>query len=207
MTTLTDLGESLRWLRMQTPSSKRSPRQRKLIEDVCLTHGVELFKGMLVARTSSAADLAGAVANLAQASMRVADVWFTIRTRSAQSIADDVDEFLSEKSISHDRLVKLPGRSGRIWNVDFQTRTDTRSSLVSVLSTGSRSAARSVAEHVLAGWHDLSHMRGQQSIQFVSLVDDTADVWSGEDLKLVESLSEVARWSRPDEFEALLRAA
>jgi hypothetical protein len=50
-------------------------------------------------------------------------------------------------------------------------------------------------------------MRAQQSIQFVSLVDDTADVWSSEDLKLVESLSEVARWSRPDEFEALLRAA
>jgi hypothetical protein len=207
MTTLTDLGESLRWLRMQTPSPKRSPRQRKLIEDVCLTHGVELFKGMLVARIGSTGDLAGAVANLAQASMRVADVWFTIRTRAVQSIADDVDEFLSERSISHDRFVKLPGRSGRVWNVDFQTRTDARSSLVSVLSTGSRSAARGVAEHVLAGWHDLSHMRAQQSIQFVSLVDDTADVWSSEDLKLVESLSEVARWSRPDEFEALLRAA
>jgi hypothetical protein len=139
--------------------------------------------------------------------MRVADVWFTIRTRTVQSIVDDVDDFLTERSIPHDRFVKLPGRSGRVWNVDFQARTDVRSSLISVLSTGSRGAARGVAEHVLAGWHDLSHMHAQQSMQFVSLIDDTSDVWSSEDLKLVESLSEIARWSRPDEFEALLRAA
>jgi hypothetical protein len=205
--TLTDLGESLRWLRMQTPSAKRSPRQRKLIEDVCLTHGVELFKGMLIARAKSPQELGAAVTRVAQAALRISDLWFTLRTRSVQSVTDEVDEFLTDRSISHDRSVKLPGRSGRIWNVDFQTRTDLRSSLVYVLSTGSRSTARSIAEHVVAAWHDLSHMRAQQSIQFVSLIDDTADVWGDEDLQLVESLSEVARWSRPDEFEVLLQAA
>lgn len=207
VTTITDLGESLRWLRTQTPSAKRSPRQRKLIEDVCLTHGVELFKGMLVARAKSPQELAAAVTNLAQAALRVSDLWFTLRTRSVQSITDEVDEFLTDRSISHDRWVKLAGRSGRIWNVDFQTRTDMRSSLVYVLSTGSRSTARSIADHAVAAWHDLSHMRAQQSIQFVSLIDDTADVWGDDDLKLVESLSEVARWSRPDEFERFLQAA
>ncbi len=203
---LTDLGESLRWLRMQSPALKRSPRQRQLIEDVCLTHGVELFKGMLLARSSSA-EMATTVIKVAQASMRVADLWFTLRNRSVQSITDEVDEYLVEKQIKHDRYIKLPGRSGRIWSVDFQTVTDERSALVYVLNTGSRSAARSVAEHAVAAWHDLSHMRAQASMRFVSLIDDTADVWSDEDFKLVESLSDVARWSRPDEFEAMLRAA
>lgn len=205
--TFTDLGESLRWLRMQTPSAKRSPRQRQLIEDVCLTHGVELFKGMLQVRAKSRQELAASVTKVAQAAVRVSDIWFTLRTRSVQSVTDEVDDFLTERAISHDRWVKLPGRSGRSWNVDFQTRTDARSSLVYVLSTGSRSAAKSVAERVVAAWHDLSHMHAQQSIQFVSLVDDTSDVWALEDLRLVESLSEVARWSRPDEFLDLLQAA
>ena len=50
--TLTDLGESLRWLKMQTLSPRRSPKQRKLVEDVCLTHGLEFFRGMLVLRVA-----------------------------------------------------------------------------------------------------------------------------------------------------------
>lgn len=51
--TFTDLCESLWWLRMQTPSPKRSPRQRQLIADACLTHDADLYKGMLVARARS----------------------------------------------------------------------------------------------------------------------------------------------------------
>ena len=34
--TLTDLGETLGWLRMQTLANRRSPKQNKLIEDVAL---------------------------------------------------------------------------------------------------------------------------------------------------------------------------
>src|SRR2546430_11227265 len=45
---ITDLGESLGWLRTQSMSGKRSPKQDKLISDVCMTLGVELFKGQLV---------------------------------------------------------------------------------------------------------------------------------------------------------------
>ena len=41
--TLTDLGETLRWFRMQTTSMRRSPKQSQVIEDICLNHGVELF--------------------------------------------------------------------------------------------------------------------------------------------------------------------
>ena len=42
VTTVSDLGETLRWLRMQTLSPRRSPKQNALIADACLTHGVEL---------------------------------------------------------------------------------------------------------------------------------------------------------------------
>lgn len=78
-----------------------------------------------------------------------------------------------------------------------------------MLSTGSRSAARSVTEHVLAAWHDLNHLAaGPEALRFVSLFDDTADVWTPEDFKLVEPLSTTALWSEPDRFaETLLEAA
>ena len=66
---------------------------------------------------------------------------------------------------------------------------------------------RRLAEHVLAGCVDLNHLKlNQPSIVFVSLFDDTEDVWRPEDFSLLEGHTEIARWSRPDEFENLLRA-
>src|ERR1051325_4107345 len=55
---LTDLGETLRWLKMQTVAQRKSVRQKQLIEDVCLNHGIELFRGMLTTRIEKPDDLA-----------------------------------------------------------------------------------------------------------------------------------------------------
>ena len=205
--TLSDLGETLRWLRMQTVAQRRSPKQRQLIQDVCLTHGVELFRGMLVVRVATPNELAVGITRLAQAALRVADLWFTMRARSVESLTDEVEDFLREREIAFERGERIPGRSGRIWSPDFHTRHPRRSALVYVLSTGSRAAARGVAEHVLAAWFDLSHLQvGPEGLRFISLFDDTLDVWTPEDFRLVEPLSEVTRWSRPDEFADNLAA-
>ncbi len=206
--TLTDLGETVRWLRMQTLALRRSPKQRQMIDDVLMNHSVEFFKGMLIVRLGAADRLADAVLRLGQACLRVADLWFTLRTRAVESVTEEVADYLTEKSIPFDRAKKLVGRSGREWTADFHVRTPDASSLVCVLSTGSRAAGRKIAEHVLATWYDLNALSvGPQPLRFLSLFDDTMDVWQPEDFSLVESVSDVARWSRPDEFEGMLRRA
>ncbi len=73
--TVSDLGETTRWLRMQTLSPRRSPKQRSLLEDACLTHGVEFYKGMLQARCRPQDGFAAVVIRLAQAALRVSDGW------------------------------------------------------------------------------------------------------------------------------------
>jgi hypothetical protein len=95
-----------------------------------------------------------------------------------------------------------------MWTVDFQVRAVIRSSLVAVLSSGSRSAARLVVNTVVATWYDLHHLCiGPEALRFVSLFDDTVDVWSDEDFRLVQDLSVVSRWSRPEEFIAVIQSA
>jgi Domain of unknown function DUF1828 len=121
--TITDLGETMRWLRSQSLAPRRSPRQQKLVEDICLTHGLELFRGMLVARVKDQREFASVAIRAAQAALRVADIWFTMRTRSVESVSEEVAVFLAEKDISFDRDESLVGRSGRIWRPDFHTRT------------------------------------------------------------------------------------
>ncbi|MDH3460698.1 MAG: DUF1828 domain-containing protein [Burkholderiaceae bacterium] len=207
--TVSDLGETNRWLRSQTLSLRRSPKQSALIADACLTHGVEFYKGMLLARCRPGESLAAVATRVAQAALRISDLWFTFRTRAVESATDEVADFLSEKQFSFERAEKLAGRSGRGWTVDFHVRAPRRSALVYVLSTGSRSAARSVAEHVLAAWYDLSHLAaGPEALRFVSLFDDTVDIWAPEDYKLVEPLSTTVLWSEPDRLaQTLLEAA
>lgn len=206
--TVTDLGEALGWLRNQSVSTQRSPKQQKLLQDVCLTLGVELFRGQLLLRGDESAQLSDRILRLGQAVVRVSDLWFTTRTRSVESVADEVADYLQERTIPFERSVKLAGRSGRDWTVDFQTRTERRSALVLVLTTGSRPSARRISEHVVAVWHDLQPLRvGPQSSRFISLFDDTSDVWSEEDFRLVESISDIGRWSRPDEFAEMLAEA
>jgi len=205
--TITDLGETMRWLRSQSISPQRSPKQTKLIEDVCLNHGLEFFRGMLLARVKPGDNFAAVAMRAAQGALRVADVWFTMRTRSVESVSDEVELFLTEKSVAFERNQPLVGRSGRTWRPDFHTRMPKRSSLVCVLSTGSRAAAKNVTEHVLSSWYDLNNMRiGPEGLQFVSLFDDTMDVWSDQDFNLLRDLSVVARWSQPDELIQALAA-
>lgn len=206
--TVTDLGEALGWLRLQSLSDRRSPKQDRLLQDIALTLGVELFRGQIMMRCASPQELPLAVQRVGQAALRVADLWFTTRTRTVESLTDEVADLLLEREIPFERSVRLAGRSGHNWTVDFQTRTPLKSALISVLATGSRAAARRITEHVVAGWHDLSHLRAMpQGPRFISLIDDTADVWSEEDFRLVESISDVERWSQATDFVERLRAA
>ena len=205
---VTDFGEALGWLRMQSASARRSPKQNRMVEDTCQTLGVELHRGQLMFRSDGVEVVGEAILRVAQAVVRVADLWFTLRARAVETVADEVADWLVEKEMSFDRAVNCNGRSGRSWTIDYQTRTNDRTSFVFLLSTGSPGAARRVAEHVLAGCVDLSHLRiSQPHLAFVALFDDTEDVWREEDFSLLEQQSVVARWSRPDEFEQILLAA
>lgn len=205
---VSDLGESAAWLRMQTASIRRSPKQSSLIEDAARTVGVERFKGALMARFDTDRSLADAIQRVGLAAVRVSDIWFTFRTRAVESINDEVADALTERGIAFDRGERRSGRSGRAWPVDFHVVTPERSSLVMVAATGNRSAAQRVTEHIVATWYDLNHLTvGPQGTRAVTLVDDTSDVWTDENLNLMGSLSTLTRWSNIDGFVQTLRSA
>lgn len=207
---VTDFGEALGWLRMQSVRSRGqlSPKQRRMVNDVCLTLSVELHRGQLRLGCESPKTLGEFIHRLGQAVVRVSDLWFTMRTRSGETVTDEVTDWLEEREVLFERGVKRRGRSGRQWTIDYETVLPSRTSLVFLLSAGSRAAATRVTEHVASGCLDLYHLATPElGPTLVSLFDDTGDVWRDEDFKLVESLSEVAMWSRPDEFERILTAA
>ncbi len=206
--TVTDFGDALGWLGLQSVSRYRSPKQQALLQDVCQTLRIEMIQDQLVLHEVTKDALGESVLRVAQAVVRVSDLWFTFRSQSFQTTADEVDEWLHEKQIPFARNVQKQGRSMRNWTVDFETHIDNRTSLIFLLSTGTRGTVHRLAERVLAGCVDLNHLKSNQpGLAFVSLFDDTEDVWHPEDFSLVNEYSEIARWSRPDEFESLLLRA
>ena len=74
VTTVSDLAETTGWLHMQSAGLRRSPKQARLIEDACVTHGIEFHRGMLRARCRPGDDLAQVVTRVAQAALRISDL-------------------------------------------------------------------------------------------------------------------------------------
>jgi len=138
--------------------------------------GDEWCRRMAIARSSREDDLPSVVLRVAQAAPRISDLWFTFRTRSIESVTDEIADSLDDRGFQMDRGEKAIGRSGKVWKPDFHVRSPSRSSLVYVLSTGSRSAARQVVKHVYTAFADQSHLHlGPEALQLVSLFDDDSD--------------------------------
>ena len=69
--TVSDLAETTGRLRTQSAVLRRSPKQTQLIEDACVPHGIEFYRGMLQARCRPGDELAQVVTRVAQAALRV----------------------------------------------------------------------------------------------------------------------------------------
>jgi hypothetical protein len=197
--TLTDLGETLRWLDLQTFRQSLAKKQEWFLQDIQVTYGIELYDGMLLVRVQN--NLAEAITRLAQGAIATSNLWLLNRTRLASTVNDDVAELLEEHHISYERDIKLVGRSARPWFIDFQTRHAQRSTLIKVLSTGNRSAANNKVNNTVAAWVDLNQLQlTTEPLRFISLFDDNLDVWSSSHLSQLAEFSEICYLSQPAEL-------
>lgn len=197
--TLTDLGETLRWLEMQTVSQSLSKKQELCLQDIQITYGIEEYRGMLIVRVRN--NLAEAITRLAQGSIALSNLWFLSRTQLAGSLNDEVAALLDEYHIPYQRDIKLVGRSARSWRLDFQTRHPRCSALVEVLSTGNRSAANLKVNNMVAAWVDLNQYQlTREPLRFISLFDDSLDTWSSSHISQVAEFSQICYLSKPEEL-------
>jgi len=205
---LTDLGGTTQWLRMQSTSQKRSEKQNLLIDDICQTHGTEMYRGMLTIR-SSTQRLMDDISQLAQACIRVADLWFLERQRSdfLDSMKDEVADFLETNEIRYNQRVAITGQSGRKRLIDFLTIDSKQNSLIYILSVQKRTSANRRMDVVAASLLDLSENQDLFGYRFICLVDDRLDVWDKNNFNMLNKLSTVTYWSRPDEFLGLLTSS
>ena len=76
---VTDFGDALGWLGLQSVTQRRSPKQNALIQDVCQTLRIEIDCDRLMLRGVAIGALGESVLRVAQAAVRVSDLWFTLQ--------------------------------------------------------------------------------------------------------------------------------
>lgn len=86
--------------------------------------------------------------------------------------------------------------------MDFYISVPHRPRLVETLSSRSRSYANTLVSRVVRTWHDLLRVDGRYG--YVSLVDDSTDVWRAEWFDQLADLSEVVVWSEWERLPAIL---
>jgi hypothetical protein len=82
---LTDGGETFRWLRNQWAERTLPATIRNQVPGNCQMHGIEFWHGWLRVRITEEAHIAGALMQLVQATMRVADLEFLLREKLPQA--------------------------------------------------------------------------------------------------------------------------
>lgn len=206
---LTDLGETLRWLKGQTASSRRTNKQMKIVEDICKTLGVSFFRGMISINTNNSDELASKLMEVSQAALRVADISLLFRSRLNELFAEEVEEFLIEHKFAFDKDPTKLGRSGRNWKPNFHVKYNNINSYVFTLSSGTRSVANALINKAYTACSDLSHLRSSptDTVKFLSIIDDNDDVWTDSDINLLSSASEVSYWRNSDEIIDQLKSA
>ena len=219
---VTDYGEALGWLSLQSTSNIQSLKRTNLINDICMTLGIKIENGQLQFVCSNIAELGEAVHRLAQAIVRVSDICFTFpqpAEGSQQTILSHPDnikakvtKWLNARSIDYKEEVKHTGRSGIDWTIDYEILESSSNLLMFCLNSNTRQDAEDLRHHVFAGCFDLRNNRtlpflDANDAPLITLFDDTIDIWKSEDYKLMQSVSEPITLSNINKLERVLTAA
>ncbi|ALB42397.1 MULTISPECIES: DUF1828 domain-containing protein [Nostocales] len=200
---LTDLGETFGWLYLQTAAYSLSKNQEIIIKDIVITHGIEQFNGMLITRLKKDDNLADAVLRLSQAIIRVADTNTKLKVPTFEPITEEVTEFLNKKNLNVERNKKFRGMSGTDRTVDFCVYRPNGNTLINTLSTPLRRTARMRVDKVFTTWSEISDLK-ESNYNFISLIDDSTDLWNENNITLLNLVSNVVKWSNRDELQKFL---
>lgn len=201
---LTDHAETLGILASYGFELKRSPKRAHLFNSILKATNVHLFQGALRIELGGEADLVSGILRLSQASVQAGDLLFMMRYGAGTAFKEEVEELLVERRIAYEANHRVFGRSRQQYSVDFYIEKK-RPALLQTLSSGSTSYAEALISKTVRMWYDISRTDGR--FDYVSLLDDSADVWKSSHIELLSDLSKVITWGGRENLISFLHPA
>ncbi|HJT77232.1 MAG TPA: DUF1828 domain-containing protein [Gemmataceae bacterium] len=204
---LSDFGQTMTYLMDMGVRPSSSERKKRIVDDICTSTGVEYRRGELQVWIDprDTAAVGTGIAQLVLACVRSADLSFFQKYPSAKPFQEEVKEF-----IGRDRIEESPGALAGQWGrqveVDFIVRGRKRRSLVKTVSTGGMaSSIHPYLTEAFARWYDLKPVHAKD--QMVTVIDEREHTGRPDDLRRLETLSEVVVFPRDRELLRQILAA
>ena len=203
----TDYGEAMARLRMHCWDDRLSPNQQQHLDGIAPVDRLQFDGGPISYRCASLSEIGSAIMFVAQAAARVADLRWIDGHPVDGTASSDVQRWFRHREIAFTSGVRVAGRSGHEYTVDFDVAVPPLHSLVFHLRTSDPDSAPRIAEHAYIGCRDIRDALPEPArCQLVSLFHCDSAPWTDEDFNRLATVSHVARWTDRDEFERILRA-
>ncbi|MGB7518206.1 MAG: hypothetical protein WA896_01085, partial [Spirulinaceae cyanobacterium] len=199
----------IRWLESQSVSGAKNTKQEEFIQNICFSHNLLLTRDMLISKYDSSEKIANKIIDLGQVILEISSLWTLQSGRKTRNIIDTVEEFIKKTQVSYQREQRYTGVSDRQWRPHFYTTFQGNNTLTHILSADNKSAAKPILCAVNTQWEDLEKYKAESNYNFISLIideEDSKNIWTAGDQKLLRKRTEVKKWSRKEDFkDALLR--
>lgn len=204
---LSDFGQTMLYLADLHIKPWANSQKRRLLRDICESLGIEYHNGELQVWLDSkdVKTAADGIVRLAQACIRVADLYFLQKHSTVNTFSDEVKKFLGSEGVEGSP-VELPGRWGRSVEIDYVVHGKKQESLIKTVSTGgTASSIHPYLTEAFSRWYDLAIPREQG--QRITVIDDRDRVSRGDDLDRLKQVSEIILFPREKQkFNDLLKA-
>jgi hypothetical protein len=201
---ISDMGESIGFLYLHGIDLKPTSRQRWFFDTTLRRLGVRATESELVS-TVPLSDLPDGLLRMTEAVRSTQHIIMTAKSRSSLSFGDDVEEWLTEGGIQHQRPAEYAGISGKRYVVDFRLEIPKRiPELLYALHSETPGYAGVLANKVVVAFLEIR----DAGTKFGSavLLDDTVDedVWSSSLPLLHRRIDHVGTWENREELLAAI---
>ncbi len=145
-----------------------------------------------------------AMSDVISACMAIGDLAYGSRGYQPMTFNEEVSKYLLINDFKPERNYQITGRFGTHYHVDFSVMEQSRVTHIQTLSSRTQGGSRKWVNQTYRMWSDIS--TGNVVVKKASLINDDSPV-RPDDLKLLETVSDVYRWSDRARFAAALRAA
>jgi len=200
---LSDFGQTMGWLLDLPVRPWQSKKRQAFLDDVLRSYQVRQDGGALVKDIGDEDDLTADIVALGQACVRAADLIFTRRSTLTSSFTEQVEEVIVDLELPYEPNVELPALGSSV-RVDFLVMAARPSAILTLGGRQTQQAHQNAIE-VFRRWYDLR--KAKRDERFVTVVDDSQDVYRDEDLDRLADVSDLIGLSQRDDLRDLLLAA
>jgi hypothetical protein len=201
---VSDLGETMRRLDTIGMDVQASGTLAYQADRIANGFNVGIKRGILF-KEGAPKDIGRLVFDVVSACMAIGDLAYRGRGYLPLTFVEEVTKLLKVNDFDFEEKHPLLGKSGTRYHADFMITAQHRVSYVHTLAARTPGGTSKWVDHTYRMWRDI--ITSGRVVRKVSLISDDGTKVKEEDIKLLQTESDVLRWSDQQGFVAFLQSA